>query len=305
MVLISEEDKVMSIKSALPAIHSEAGLSRYLLEIHRFPLLNASEEATYARRLRDSEDREAAYHLVTSHLRLAAKIALKYRRYGLPIADLISEANVGLMLAVKRFDPEKGFRLATYAGWWIKASVQEFVLRSWSLVKLGTTAAQKKLFFNLRKLKRKLGAADEGDLSSDQLSKISEHLQVREVDVLEMNGRMRGDMTLNVQLGDDEGEQWQDRLADPTPDPESLILEGIDRERQKSALWGALRALSPRERTIIEARYLAEEQRTLTDLAASFGISHERIRQIEQRALKRIKAMMCDCLPELRIAASA
>jgi RNA polymerase sigma-32 factor len=235
----------MSMRSALPAIRSEAGLSRYMQEIHRFPLLNASEEAAYARRLRDSGDREAAYHLVTSHLRLAAKIAFQYRRYGLPIADLISEANVGLMSAIKRFDPEKGFRLATYAAWWIKASVQEFVLRSWSLVKLGTTAAQKKLFFNLRKLKRQLGAADDGDLSSEQVRQISEHLEVREADVIEMNGRIRGDMALNVQLGNEEGEQWQDRLADPSPDPESLLLEGADRERQKSALWHSPRENAP------------------------------------------------------------
>ncbi|MHC2333850.1 RNA polymerase sigma factor RpoH [Bradyrhizobium sp. USDA 4454] len=295
----------MSIKSALPAIHSEAGLSRYLQEIRSFPMLDASEEVMYARRLRDSGDREAAYRLVTSHLRLAAKIALKYRRYGLPIADLISEANVGLMLAVKRFDPEKGFRLATYAAWWIKASVQEFVLRSWSLVKLGTTAAQKKLFFNLRKLKRRLGAPDDGELSPEQVKQISEHLRVRETDVVEMNGRIRGDMTLNVQLSDEEGDQWQDRLADSSPDPEALLLEAGDRERQNVALSEALSALTPRERTIVEARYLAERQSTLDDLAHTFGISRERIRQIEQRALKRIKTMMCARLPEFEAASAS
>ncbi|MGN8544457.1 RNA polymerase sigma factor RpoH [Bradyrhizobium sp. 13971] len=294
----------MSIKSALPAIHSEAGLSRYLHEIRSFPLLDASEEVMYARRLRDAGDSEAAYRLVTSHLRLAAKIALKYRRYGLPIADLISEANVGLMLAVKRFDPEKGFRLATYAAWWIKASVQEFVLRSWSLVKLGTTAAQKKLFFNLQKLKRRLGTPDDGELSPEQVKQISEHLQVRETDVVEMNGRIRGDMTLNVQLSDEEGEQWQDRLANSSPDPETLLVQTGDRERQKAALSEALCALSPRERTIVEARYMADEQRTLDDLANTFGISRERIRQIEQRALQRIKSMLCARLPE-HAAASA
>ncbi|SFQ28517.1 RNA polymerase, sigma 32 subunit, RpoH [Bradyrhizobium sp. Ghvi] len=294
----------MSIKSALPAIHSEAGLSRYLQEIRSFPLLDASEEVMYARRLREFGDREAAYRLVTSHLRLAAKIALKYRRYGLPIADLISEANVGLMLAVKRFDPEKGFRLATYAAWWIKASVQEFVLRSWSLVKLGTTAAQKKLFFNLRKLKKRLGAPDEGELSPEQVKQISEHLQVRETDVVEMNGRIRGDMTLNVQLSE-EGEQWQDRLADSSSDPETLLMESGDRERQRIALSEALNALSPRERTIVEARYMAEQQSTLDDLAHTFGISRERIRQIEQRALKRIKTMICARLPDLETASAS
>jgi len=235
---------------------------------------------------------------------LAAKIALKYRRYGLPIADLISEANVGLMLAVKRFDPEKGFRLATYAAWWIKASVQEFVLRSWSLVKLGTTAAQKKLFFNLRKLKKRLGAPDEGELSPEQVKQISEHLQVRETDVVEMNGRIRGDMTLNVQLSEG-GEQWQDRLADSSSDPETLLMECGDRERQRIALSEALNALSPRERTIVEARYMAEQQSTLDDLAHTFGISRERIRQIEQRALKRIKTMICARLPDLETASAS
>lgn len=235
---------------------------------------------------------------------MAAKIALKYRRYGLPIADLISEANVGLMLAVKRFDPEKGFRLATYAAWWIKASVQEFVLRSWSLVKLGTTAAQKKLFFNLRKLKKRLGAPDEGELSPEQVKQISEHLQVRETDVVEMNGRIRGDMTLNVQLSEG-GEQWQDRLADSSSDPETLLMECGDRERQRIALSEALNALSPRERTIVEARYMAEQQSTLDDLAHTFGISRERIRQIEQRALKRIKTMICARLPDLETASAS
>ncbi|MBR0707966.1 RNA polymerase sigma factor RpoH [Bradyrhizobium liaoningense] len=292
----------MSMTSALPAIHSEAGLSRYLREIHRFPLLDAPEEATYARRLRDFGDREAAYRLVTSHLRLAAKIALRYRRYGLPIEDLISEANVGLMMAVKRFDPEKGFRLATYATWWIKASVQEFVLRSWSMVKLGTTAAQKKLFFNLRKLKRRLGAPEEAELSQEQVKQIAEHLQVKDAEVVEMNGRIRGDMTLNVRLSEEEGEEWQDRLADPSPDPESLLLHSSDRERQKAALSEALASLSSRERTIIEARCMAEEPRTLDDLAATFGISRERIRQIEQRALQRLKSMICASLSDLNAA---
>ncbi|MDI2111576.1 RNA polymerase factor sigma-32, partial [Bradyrhizobium sp. Mp64] len=227
------------------------------------------------------------------------------RRYGLPIADLISEANVGLMLAVRRFDPEKGFRLATYAAWWIKASVQEFVLRSWSLVKLGTTAAQKKLFFNLQKLKRRLGTPDDGELSPEQVKQISDHLQVKQTDVVEMNGRIRGDMTLNVQLSDEEGEQWQDRVADSSPDPETLLVEAGDRERQKAALSEALCALSPRERTIVEARYMADEQRTLDDLANTFGISRERIRQIEQRALQRIKSTLCARLPELAAASAS
>lgn len=293
----------MLLASSLPAIHSEGGLSRYLKEIHRFPLLEASEEAEYARRLRDCGDRDAAYRLVTSHLRLAAKIALQHRRYGLAIADLISEANVGLMLAVKRFDPEKGFRLATYASWWIRASVQEFILRSWSLVKLGTTAAQKKLFFNLRKLKRRLGMAEDGDLRADQLRYIADSLEVKEDDVVEMNGRLRGDISLNVPLSvETEGDEWQDRLVDPSPDPESLLLEAADRERKKAALTDAIAALSPRERSIIEARYLDEPHKTLDALAGKFGISRERIRQIEQRALQRIKAKVCAALADPNLA---
>ncbi|WP_025034698.1 RNA polymerase sigma factor RpoH [Bradyrhizobium sp. DOA9] len=295
----------MLVASSLPALHSEAGLSRYLKEIHRFPLLEASEEAEYARRLRDCGDRDAAYRLVTSHLRLAAKIALQYRRYGLGIADLISEANVGLMLAVKRFDPEKGFRLATYAAWWIKASVQDYILRSWSLVKLGTTAAQKKLFFNLRKLKNRLGVAEDGDLRTDQLTHIANHLDVREADVVEMNGRLRGDISLNVPLSvETEGDQWQDRLVDPSPDPESLLLEATDRARTKAALADALAALSTRERSIVEARFFDEPHQTLDALAGKFGISRERVRQIEQRALQRIKVKMCAHLDEARLATS-
>jgi RNA polymerase sigma-32 factor len=285
--------------SSLPAIHSERGLSRYLNEIHRLPLLEAPEEIEYARRLRDRGDPEAAYRLVTSHLRLAAKIALQYRRYGLAIADLISEANVGLMLAVKRFDPEKGFRLATYANWWIKAAVQEFILRSWSLVKLGTTAAQKKLFFNLRKLKSRLGVPEDGDLRTDQLKQIAGSLNVREGDVIEMDGRLRGDISLNVPLSaDTEGDVWQDRIVGPSPDPESLLLEASDRERERIALAEALAALSPREHSIIRARYLDESQKTLEELAGQFRISRERVRQIEQRALQRIKARVCALLTD-------
>lgn len=295
----------MKTVASLPAIQSEAGLFRYLKEIHRFPLLEASEEAEYARRLRDCGDRDAAYRLVTSHLRLAAKIALQHRRYGLAIADLISEANVGLMLAIKRFDPEKGFRLATYASWWIKASVQEYILRSWSLVKLGTTAAQKKLFFNLRKLKSRLGVPEDGELRADQRKHIAESLDVREGDVAEMNGRLRGDISLNVPLSvETEGDEWQDRLMDPAPDPESLLLEAADREREKVALREALAALSPRERSIIKARYLDEPHETLDALAGHFGISRERVRQIEQRALQRIKAKLRASLADASFATS-
>ncbi|KRR26197.1 RNA polymerase subunit sigma-70 [Bradyrhizobium lablabi] len=288
----------MSIAAALPAIRSEGGLSRYLTEIHKFPLLSASEEIRYAQRWRDDGDRDAAYQLVTSHLRLAAKIALQYRRYGLPIADLISEANVGLMLAIKRFDPEKGCRLATYAAWWIKASVQEYILRSWSLVKLGTTSAQKKLFFNLRKLKSRIGASEDTNLSPEQVSYIADHLQVGETEVMEMNGRIRGDISLNAPLSvAGEGDEWEDWLADPCPDPESLLVEGSDREQKKTALDQALAELSARERSILEARFLTEEPKTLDELAAVFHVSRERIRQIEQRALQRLRAKLGVRLP--------
>ena len=291
----------MSGVSTLPALRSEAGLSRYLKQIHSYPLLQADEEAMYARRLRDCGDQEAAFRLVTSHLRLAAKIALTYRRYGLPIVDLISEANVGLMLAVKRFDPEKGFRLATYASWWIRASVQEFILRSWSLVKVGTTAAQKKLFFNLRKLKSRLGAQDEGELTPSQIQYVCDQLQVQPTEVINMNSRLRGDLSLSAPLNSEaDGDHWQDRLIDPAPDPETLLSDIEDRQRKIDAVAKSLAALSDRERTIIERRFLAEQPSTLDELAGLFRISRERIRQIEQRALQRIKASVCAQLADRR-----
>src|ERR1700757_1284152 len=284
----------MSTVATLPSVSSEGGLPRYLTEIQKFPLLEASEEAACAKRWRDHGDREAAYRLVTSHLRLAAKIAMKYRRYGLPIADLISEANLGLMLAVKRFEPDKGFRLATYAMWWIKASVQEYILRSWSLVKMGTTAAQKKLFFNLRRLKTRIAAAEESDLRPDQVNYISEHLKVSPPDVIEMNRRLRGDASLNVAISDAETtEEWQDRLVDPSPNPESILSESDDYQRRQAALWEALNVLSARERAILEARMLADEPKTLDELAREYRVSRERIRQIEQRAFERLKAAVC------------
>ncbi|WP_410706479.1 RNA polymerase sigma factor RpoH [Bradyrhizobium sp. BWC-3-1] len=285
----------------MPTVYSEGGLSRYLAAIRNFPLLNAAEEAKYAERWREHGDREAAYRLVTSHLRLAAKIALRYRGYGLPVADLISEANVGLMLAVKRFEPKKGFRLATYAMWWIKATVQEYVLRSWSLVKIGTTAAQKKLFFNLRKLKNRIGASDEGELSPEQVAYVAKELKVDGRDVVEMNGRIRGDVSLNVPMAQaDTSEEMQDRLVDPSPDPETLVSDAQDRERMGSALKDALAALTSRERSIIEARFLTEQPQTFDELAAEFGVSRERIRQIETRALQKIKGAVCarlDAIP--------
>jgi len=280
----------MSAIATLPSVSAEGGLSRYLVEIRKFPLLTAAEEAACAKRWRDHGDREAAYRLVTSHLRLAAKIAMQYRRYGLPIADLVSEANFGLMQAVKRFDPALGFRLTTYAVWWIKASVQEYILRSWSLVKMGTTAAQKKLFFKLGRLKNRIAAGDEADLRPDQVSYIAEELKVSPPEVVEMNQRIRGDASLNLTISEDETmEEWQDRLLDPSPDPESALTDADESRRRQAALSEALNALSARERTILEARYLADEPKTLDDLAQQFRVSRERIRQIEQRAFERVK----------------
>ena len=216
---------------------------------------------------------------------------MKYRRYGLPIADLISEANLGLMLAVKRFEPDKGFRLATYAMWWIKASVQEYILRSWSLVKMGTTAAQKKLFFNLRRLKTRIAAAEESDLQPEQVNYISEHLKVSPPDVIEMNRRLRGDASLNVAISDAETtEEWQDRLVDPSPNPESILSDTDDYQRRQAALSEALNTLSARERAVLEARMLADEPKTLDEVAREYRVSRERIRQIEQRAFERVKS---------------
>ena len=280
----------LSVLSNLPAPHSDGGLSRYLRVIREFPLLSADDEAMYARRLHEHGDREAAYRLVTSHLRLAAKLALRYRGYGLPVTDLISEANLGLMHAVKRFKPEKGVRLATYAMWWIKATIHEYILRSWSLVKIGTTAAQKKLFFNLRKLKNRISAGEDVDLSPEQVKYIADELNVDSREVVEMNGRIRGDISLNLPTSREDGsEEMQDWLVDPTPDPESLLSETQDRDRLRTALKDALAALTPREQHIIGARFLSEQPKTLEELGVIFGISRERIRQIEVRALQKIR----------------
>jgi RNA polymerase sigma-32 factor len=280
----------MSTVSTLPFPSAEGGLSRYLAEIQKFPLLTASEEVAYAKRWREHGDRDAAYCLVTSHLRLAAKIAMKYRRYGLPVADLVSEANLGLMQAVKRFEPARGFRLATYAMWWIKASVQEYILRSWSLVRMGSTAAQKKLFFKLNGLKSKISASAESDLRPDQVGYISEQLKVSPPEVVAMDRRLRGDVSLNVFIGDDDtAAEWQDCLPDSSPDPENLLMEGDDWRRRKVALSEALKALTVRERAILEARWLADEPKTLEELAQQFRVSRERIRQIEERAFQKVR----------------
>ena len=279
----------MSNVATLPPLTSEEGLSRYLVEIRKFPLLSAEEEFTLAKRWRELGDRDAAYRLVTSHLRLAAKVAMKYRRYGLPIADLVSEANLGLMQAVKRFEPDRGFRLATLALWWIKASVQDYVVRSWSLVKMGTTAAQKKLFFNLRRLKNRISAFEEADMAPDQVSYVSEQLKVTSREVIEMDRRLRGDLSLNVPIGhEDTLAEWQDHLIDPSPSPERLLMDEDDKRQRRGALSEALQTLSARERAILQARVLAEEPKTLDELARQYRLSRERIRQIEQRALQRV-----------------
>ncbi|MFO1090443.1 MAG: RNA polymerase sigma factor RpoH [Hyphomicrobiales bacterium] len=280
----------MSTKSvsALPSI-SEGGLSRYLQEIRQFPMLQPDEEYMLAKRWRDDGDREAAHKLVTSHLRLVAKIAMGYRGYGLPINEVISEGNVGLMQAVKRFEPEKGFRLATYAMWWIKASIQEFILRSWSLVKMGTTANQKKLFFNLRKVKGQIQALEEGDLRPDQVAEIAHRLGVPEEDVISMNRRLSGDTSLNAPLRADSEGEWQDWLVDDSESQETRLAESEEMSMRMDLLKSALSKLTDREKRIFEARRLAEEPMTLEELSAEFGVSRERIRQIEVRAFEKVQ----------------
>jgi RNA polymerase sigma-32 factor len=274
----------------LPIITAESGLTRYLEEIRRFPMLEPQEEYMLAKRWREHGDREAAHRLVTSHLRLVAKIAMGYRGYGLPIAEVISEGNVGLMQAVKRFEPEKGFRLATYAMWWIKASIQEYILRSWSLVKMGTTANQKKLFFNLRKAKSKISALEEGDLRPDQVALIAKRLGVTEQDVIDMNRRLGGDASLNTPIREDgDSGEWQDWLVDETPTQERVLAENEELDNRRKALGEALSVLNERERRIFEARRLADEPITLEELAEEFGVSRERVRQIEVRAFEKVQ----------------
>jgi len=278
---------------ALPSVVAGAGgLSRYLEEIRKFPMLEPNEEYMLAKRWQEHEDSEAAHKLVTSHLRLVTRIAMGYRGYGLPIGVVISEGNVGLMQAVKRFDPDKGFRLATYAMWWIRASIQEYILRSWSLVKMGTTAAQKKLFFNLRRMKGQLKALEEGDLRPDQVKQIATKLGVPEDDVISMNRRLGGDASLNapVRSADTESGEWQDWLVDETPGQEERLAESEELSMRKGYLAKAMASLNDREKRIFEARRLAEEPATLEDLSAEFGVSRERIRQIEVRAFEKVQA---------------
>jgi RNA polymerase sigma-32 factor len=276
--------------AALPVIAGESGLSRYLAEIKRFPMLEPQDEYMLAKSWREHGDRDAAHKLVTSHLRLVAKIAMGYRGYGLPIGEVISEGNVGLMQAVKRFEPDKGFRLATYAMWWIRASIQEYILRSWSLVKMGTTASQKKLFFNLRKAKSRISALDEGDLRPDQVSLIAHRLGVAEQDVVDMNRRLGGDASLNAPLREEGEGEWQDWLVDDQADQESALADREESDARLGALKGALTVLNPRERRIFEARRLADEPVTLEELSAEFGVSRERVRQIEVRAFEKVQA---------------
>lgn len=283
----------MSTAASLPALSSaEGGLARYLAEIRRFPMLEPQEEFMLAKAWRDRGDVEAAHKLVTSHLRLVAKIAMGYRGYGLPVGELIAEGNVGMMQAVKRFDPDKGFRLSTYAMWWIRASIQEYILRSWSLVKIGTTAAQKKLFFNLRRLRGQMKAIEGGQLTPDQVEKIATQLNVPQDEVITMDRRLAGaDSSLNAPLrGDEEGSsEWQDWLVDETPNQETRLVEGDEFDSRHKLLAAAMADLNERERDILVQRRLTEEPTTLEDLSARYGISRERVRQIEVRAFEKLQ----------------
>jgi RNA polymerase sigma-32 factor len=282
-------------KGNIPVFQSgDGGLTRYLEEIRRFPMLELQEEYMLAKRYLEHGDRDAAHKLVTSHLRLVAKIAMGYRGYGLPIGEVISEGNVGLMQAVKRFDPERGFRLATYAMWWIKAAIQEYILRSWSLVKMGTTANQKRLFFNLRKAKSQIQALDEGDLRPDQVAQIAKKLNVTEQDVVSMNRRLSGDASLNAPIRATEGEsgEWQDWLADDADTPEETVMERDELDQRRAMLSEALGVLDNRERRIFEARRLSDEPLTLEQLSEEFDVSRERVRQLEVRAFEKVQKAM-------------
>jgi len=276
--------------SRVPVLASESGLSAYMAEIKKFPVLDPAEEYMLAKRYAEHDDAEAAHKLVTSHLRLVAKIAMGYRFYGLPVSDLISEGNVGLMRAVKKFEADRGFRLATYAMWWIKAAINEYVLNSWSLVKVGTVAAQKKLFFNLRKMKAKLGLYDEGDIPHEAAAKIAKRLDVTENEVIEMNRRLsRSDASLNAMVAEDGDTERQDLLIDDKPDPETVLGDNEDRKLGNMLLREALASLTERERHIIEERRLVDNPRTLEEIGAEYGISRERVRQIENRAFAKLQ----------------
>jgi RNA polymerase sigma-32 factor len=277
-------------QSNLPVLSAEGGLSRYLQEIRKFPMLEPDEEFMLAKRYKEHADPGAAQKLITSHLRLVAKIAMGYRGYGLPISEVISEGNVGLMHAVKRFEPDKGFRLATYAMWWIRAAIQEYVLRSWSLVKIGTTAAQKRLFFNLRKIKGQIAALDDGNLHPDQIKQIATTLSVSEADVVSMNQRLTGDASLNAPMRADEGaSEWQDWLVDDTPDQETVLGDSEEYDERMGLLTNAMSELNDREKAIFQARRLRDNPATLEELAQEYNVSRERIRQIEVRAFEKVQ----------------
>ena len=289
----------MARTATLPVLNGESGLSHYLAEIRKFPMLGPQEEYMLAKRYRDSEEMGAAHRLVTSHLRLVAKIAMGYRGYGLPLGELISEGNVGMMQAVRRFDPDRGFRLATYAMWWIRAAIQEYILHSWSLVKMGTTAAQKKLFFNLRKLKGQMQAIDDGDLSPDNVRKIADELEVSEADVISMNRRLASpDHSLNAPVRIDGEGEWQDWLVDERDDQETELAEREELGNRRHLLANALIGLSERERHILTQRRLMENPVTLEDLSQQYGISRERVRQIEVRAFEKLQKSMKNALIE-------
>jgi RNA polymerase sigma-32 factor len=280
----------MARNAALPILTAEPGLTHYLEEIRRFPMLERQEEYLLAKRWREHGDRDAAHKLVTSHLRLVTKIARDYRGHGLPISEAISEGNIGLMRAVQRFEPEKGFRFATYATWWIRALIQEYILHSWSLVKMGTTANQKKLFFNLRKAKSKISALEEGDMRPDQVKVIAKRLGVTEQDVIDMNRRLGGDASLNAAIREDgDSGEWQDWLVDESPDQETTLAASEEFDNRRKTLSSALTVLNKRERRIFETRRLAEEQIALVELAEEFGVSRERVRQIEVSAFAKVQ----------------
>ncbi|HEY2007935.1 MAG TPA: RNA polymerase sigma factor RpoH [Rhizomicrobium sp.] len=296
----------MMSSRGLPVLSGEAGLSRYLSEIRKFPLLSPEDEYMFAKRWKEHEDPEAARRLVTSHLRLVAKIAMGYRGYGLPVSEIVSEGNVGLMQAVKRFDPDKGFRLATYAMWWIRASIQEYVLRSWSMVKMGTTAAQKKLFFNLRKAKSNIGAIEEGDLTPAHTATLADQLGVTETEVTEMNRRLSGpDSSLNAPLRSESESEWQDWLADDTVDQETRLAEREEMGDRHELLVNAMKDLTERERDIIEARRLRDEPATLEELSQKYGVSRERVRQIEVRAFEKLQRGMKSAMNHAALPAPA
>ena len=280
---------------SLPAVPVDGGLARYFREIWSFPILADNEEYVLATRFRETGDVDAAHRLVTSHLRLVAKIAMGYRGYGVPVSDLISEGNIGLMKAVKKFEPERGFRLATYAMWWIRAAITEYILRSWSLVKMGTLAAQKKLFFSLRRIKRELDIMDNGELNEEQASELAEHLNVSENDVIDMNRRLATrDFSLNAPMARDrdDGAEFQDSLVDETPSPEAIFADDEERDHRRSLLAAAMADLPDREQHILNERWLQESPKTLEELGTVYGISRERVRQLEARALDKVRKAM-------------